>query len=129
MSRLAPCSSCHAHVFVDDRRCPHCGAELRISGAPRVAAVAAGLMLSSCVIVGDPEPEYGVPTTVEPPTTTAATEGATEGDTDGATEGATTSASTGGESGGTDTGASSGGTAADSTSGPEPDYGVATTSG
>ncbi|MCX4241565.1 hypothetical protein [Paraliomyxa miuraensis] len=128
MARLTPCPSCHAHVLVGDRACPHCGALLRSTAAPRVATLAVGLTLASCIMA---EPAYGLP---DPSTSgtggTAGTTGSTEGATDGMTEGMTTTASTGAESGGTDTGGTdTGGTTADGSSGPEPDYGVATTSG
>ena len=112
MPRLTPCSSCHAHVLVDDRQCPHCGATLRTAGAPLAAAMVAGLMLAGCPAGDDVgEPEYVVPLTEGPDTdgdTTAAP--TSTGETDGGTTEAT--AGTG------DTDVSAG----------EADYGVAETS-
>jgi hypothetical protein len=60
MPRLTPCPSCHSHVLVDERECPHCGAGLR-QVAGRGAAVLMGLALAGCPSAG--EPEYGVPDT------------------------------------------------------------------
>jgi hypothetical protein len=111
MSRLTPCPSCRAHVLVQERQCPHCGATLRTAGAPLAAAVVASLMLGGCPADDVGEPEYGVPLTEGPDTdggTTAATTSDT-GETDGGTTGAT--ATTG------DTDVSAG----------EADYGVAET--
>lgn len=72
MPRLMPCPSCHAHVLVEDRECPHCGITLRSTGSPLAAAVIAGLMLSSCGGEDVGEPEYGVPATSSPATDTTA---------------------------------------------------------
>jgi hypothetical protein len=58
MPRLTPCPSCEAHVFADERVCPHCGASLRTLSA-RVPAVLIGLALTGCPV----EPDYGVPDT------------------------------------------------------------------
>lgn len=114
MPRLTPCPSCHAHVLVDERQCPHCGGALRTTGAPLAAVVVAGLMLAGCPAGDDGnsdvgEPEYGVP----------ATEGVD-------TNGETTAADTGGTGGTTGTGetASTGDT--DASAG-EAEYGVAET--
>ena len=121
MSRLVPCPSCHAHVFVHDRECPHCGAVAHVPGSPRAAAVMAGLMLSSCVIVGDPEPEYGVATTVDPGSGTSVQ--TDTGDTDGSSGSDTTGSDTAGsDTAGSGTTGTTGGTA-DGTVG-EPEYGV-----
>ena len=133
MPRLTPCPSCHAHVLVGDRECPHCGATLRSTGSPLAAFVIAGLMLSSC---GDDdgngdvgEPEYGVPATSSS-TTGSTTSSAT--DTGGTTADSITG--TGGVEYGTpDTGldtndTESTGTGTDGTTGTtsvgEPEYGV-----
>lgn len=49
MPRLIPCPSCHAHVVLDERRCPHCSTELRTTLAPRAAGtLLLGLMLAGC---------------------------------------------------------------------------------
>lgn len=121
MPRLTPCPSCHAHVLVDDRECPHCGAALRTATAPLAAAVVASLMLGGCPAGDDVgEPEYGVPLTESTSAGTGTTGGeATGTDSGGATAGA--ESSTGGGTASTgDTDPSAG----------EADYGVAeTTSG
>lgn len=77
MPRLTPCPSCEAHVFVDERVCPHCGASLRTPNA-RVPAVLIGLALTGCPL----EPEYGVPDPGETETPMeSGTETATTGET------------------------------------------------
>ena len=58
MPRLTPCPSCHSHVLLGERECPHCEASLR----PVVAGVPAALIslaLAGCP--GPAEPVYGVP--------------------------------------------------------------------
>jgi hypothetical protein len=97
MPRLSPCPSCHAHVLVDDRHCPHCGATLRTAGAPLAAAVVASLMLGSCTTGDDVgEPEYGVPVTEgtgtegDTTTTTSSTTGGTESTSETETTGTAT---------------------------------------
>lgn len=142
MRRLMPCPSCHSHVLVEDRDCPHCGTVLRTAGAPLAAAVIASLMLGSCVDdVG--EPEYGVPVTTAADSdgtagTTAGTAGTTAGTGMGTSDGTTTADSITGTGGveygtadfgdeltGTDT---EGTTGTGTTSVGEPEYGVPETS-
>ncbi|MEX1361723.1 MAG: hypothetical protein AB1Z98_01250 [Nannocystaceae bacterium] len=49
MARLIPCPHCHAHVMLDERRCPHCSTELRTAFAPRAATtLLLGLALAGC---------------------------------------------------------------------------------
>ncbi len=128
MSRLIPCSSCHSHVMVDDRECPHCGASLRTTTALRAPAVLMGLALTACPVG---EPEYGVADTGEPTTTGMATETASGSDSgSGSGSGSGGSTTTAGSS----TGMADSGTATtDGSSGTgsgtlgEPEYGVAET--
>lgn len=133
MPRLTPCPSCHAHVMVGDRHCPHCGAGLSTVNASRAGAVLIGLALAGCP--GDDssntsigEPEYGVPdtgavTVTGTEGTTGGTGGSTSGTTGGTTDGSTTDATTDSageaEYGVPETGSTS----------IEPDYGVPDTSG
>lgn len=126
MARLVPCPSCSCHVLVDERECPGCGATLRTTAAPRVAAAVVGLALGGCIVA---EPAYGVP---DPSTTTGGTMGtSTEGDT-ADTEGTTATAGSEGTSTGMadSTTGDTDATAGSDTVG-EPDYGVpaTTTSG
>lgn len=63
MARLTPCPSCRAHVFANERSCPHCGSSLRAVAGPG-AVVLMGLALAGCPDSSNtPEPEYGVPDT------------------------------------------------------------------
>src|SRR5690606_916521 len=96
MPRLSPCSSCQAHVFVDEPVCPHCGASLRTVSA-RIPAVLVGLALTGCPQV---EPVYGVPDT-------------------GPSEGSDTNVETGTENNETETGSDT-----ETTTVGEPEYGV-----
>lgn len=127
MPRLIACPSCHVHVLVQEGECPHCGVALRVGGPPRVAAIAVGLTLASCIVA---EPAYGIP---DPTATSTGTEGETTTATDtGSTDGMTGSGT--GDTGDTDgTGTAdsgSDGTAGSSgpsgTDAPEPPYGVPT---
>lgn len=130
MPRLIACPSCHVHVLVQEGECPHCGVALRVGGPPRVAAIAVGLTLASCIVA---EPAYGIP---DPTATSTGTEGETTTATDtGSTDGMTGSGSQGtggtGDTDGTGTADSgSDGTAGSSgpsgTDAPEPPYGVPT---
>jgi len=116
MPSLTPCPTCHSHVLVFERSCPHCGAALRSSSnpaGPLMAAVTLGLALTACRA----EPDYGVPDT----DTTDDVETATGTDTGDSTD--TTTDTTGeSEYGVPDTGEDTT-TTTDSTDG-EPEYGV-----
>ena len=123
-TRLFACPSCQQHVKSSEAVCPHCGARLGTSDggiARAAAAVLMGLSLASCT-GGDPEPEYGVPTTMS----------ASDSDTEGTTEGTTAGRDTEGTTAGSDTEGTTGDTTlatttVGSTTEPEPDYGVPTT--
>jgi hypothetical protein len=121
MFRMTPCPSCHTHVLVEDRQCPHCGATLRTTGAPLAAAVIAGLMLTSCVA----EPEYGVPDTTGPDPTTGAT--SSTGTDSGGTTADPMTGSGGVDYGTADSVDETDGTGGSSSAG-EPEYGVPETS-
>lgn len=77
MPRLTPCSSCQAHVLVDERVCPHCGASLRTVSA-RVPAVLVGLALTGCPAI-EPEPVYGTPDSGTPNEEDSETDTGTDG--------------------------------------------------
>lgn len=126
--RLIPCPSCHSHVLVDDRQCPHCGTALQTTAAPRVAgALLLGLALTGCPSDDGDDTAGGSSTTATTAPTTAST-----------TDGTSTEDSVSG-SGGVDYGTGdfgddtdttgSTGTGTDSTTGDtdsvgEPEYGV-----
>ena len=81
MTRLSPCPSCRSHVLSVDERCPHCGASLRTSFAPRASAILLGLALAGCPgddSTGD-EGADGPSTSAPGTTTQAASEGTEEG--------------------------------------------------
>jgi hypothetical protein len=80
MPRLTLCPSCHSHVLVEDRECPHCGAALRTTGASRVAAAVMGLALTGCP--HEPAPLYGDPGTGDDDSTSSS---ASTGSTDTST--------------------------------------------
>lgn len=123
MPRLIPCSSCHSHVMVDARECPHCGASLRTTTALRAPAVLMGLALTACPVG---EPEYGVADTGEPTTTGRDTETISDSSSTGGSGSGSSGA--GSSTGMTDDGTSSGTSTEGSTSLGEPEYGVAETS-
>lgn len=136
MARLTPCPSCHAHVFVDDRRCHHCGASLRTTtAAPIVTTMLLGLALAGCP--SDKEDDTGA-TTHESQDGTQGTTAGTMGTDNGTTTADSISGSGGVEYGTPDTGiedatatataSDSTGTGTDGTAGSdevgEPEYGV-----
>lgn len=89
MPRLIPCPSCHSHVLVSERVCPHCNASQRSTASPALPAVLLGLALTGCPT--NDEPAYGVPTTGEEE---MATDTASETDTDMGTGDASTDETT-----------------------------------
>jgi len=48
MPRLTPCPSCHGHVSIGERECPHCGTALHTTTAARASVVLLGLTLAGC---------------------------------------------------------------------------------
>jgi hypothetical protein len=123
MPRLTPCPSCSSHALADERECPHCGAPLRSTAAPRVAAVVVGLTLGGCIL---PQPAYGIPD----PSTSSGTEGTAGTSTDtGETEGMTSTSTAGTSTGMADSDTGDTDATAGSTSVGEPDYGVPESTG
>lgn len=149
MPRLIPCPRCYAHVVLDERRCPHCGAELRTTFAPRAATtLLLGLALAGCP-GEDPDDDSNSSQTTTAGTSTSSASGTgtvsssddsmsgangveygtveTGIDDDGTTSTGETSTTGGASTTGDGTGTS---TDTDSTATVgEPEYGVAETSG